>query len=152
MSAHTLRPVASPEDWRALHDIRRAVLFAPARQGEEIVYDDNHPDDRDPHNTCFLLLFDAQPIGVVRLDARPPATGMVRLVAIVGELQRQGHGQELMRLIEGEARHSGMRRLMLNAHPDAVGFYERVGWSREEWDRRELTGIAASCVQMTKRL
>jgi hypothetical protein len=57
-----------------------------------------------------------------------------------------------MRLIEAEARHRGMRRLMLNAHPDAVGFYERAGWSCEDWDGRELTGIAASCVQMAKRL
>jgi GNAT superfamily N-acetyltransferase len=149
---HTLRPVATEDDWRAMHEIRRAVLFAPGRHQGDAVYDDAHPDDRDPRNQCFLLLLDGRPIGVVRLDERAPGIGAVRLVAIESELQRQGHGRELERLIEVQARAREMRKLVINAHADAVGFYERTGWHFEEWDNRELAGIAAGCVQMAKRL
>src|SRR5882724_9936610 len=135
-----LQQVSSAEDWRAMHDIRHATLFPPDRG---IVYDENHPLDRDPANQCFLLTVGGRPIGIVRIDRRGLREGVVRLVAIVPELQRQGHGRALEQLVEAEARRLGMTRLMLNARADAVGFYERVGWQTDDWDPSELTGIGA---------
>lgn len=146
---YELRAVATPEDWRAMHDIRRAELFAPGRHGDEVVYDENHPHDREPGNVPYLLLLDGRPIGVTRLDRRG-VEGVVRLVAIARVDQRKGHGRVLGKLIEAEARRIGIRRLMLNAHRSAVGFYERTGWQREEWDPSEMVGLAADCVQMVK--
>jgi GNAT superfamily N-acetyltransferase len=135
-----------------MHDVRRATLFAPGRRGEHVVYDDNHPDDRDPNKQSFLLMLEGDPIGVVRLDHRGEHEGVVRLVAIVPDLQRQGHGRVLGGLVDAEARRRGMRKLVVNAHESAVGFYERTGWSIETWDPSELVGIAAHCVQMSKTL
>lgn len=152
MTMHTLHAVRTENDWRALQEIRRAVLFAPGRHPQEVIYDDTHPDDRDPRNQCFLLRLDERPIGVVRLDEHKSGVGAVRLVAIAAAFQRQGHGRALGRLVEIEARSRAMRKLVVNAHPDAIGFYERTGWHFEEWDARELTGIAAKCVQMAKQL
>jgi len=45
-----------------------------------------------------------------------------------------------------------MRKLMLNAHKSATGFYERLGWSNEVWDDAERTSMADHSVQMTKVL
>ena len=132
-----------------MHAIRRATLFTPDRG---VVYDENHPHDLDPANQCFLFLLDGRPIGVVRLDPREGNRGVVRLVGIVPELQRQGHGRMLGELIEAEARRRGMVKLGLNARQDAIGFYERLGWAPEVWDRNELETFAAHCAQMTKRL
>jgi GNAT superfamily N-acetyltransferase len=87
-----------------------------------------------------------------RSPGRAASEDVVRLVAIVPELQGQGHGRALGRLIEAEARRRGMSRLMLNAHKEAVGFYERTGWRAEVWDAVELAGFAADCVQMVKAL
>jgi GNAT superfamily N-acetyltransferase len=150
--SHTLRAVSKPEDWAAMHRLRRSTLFAPGRHGEEIAYDENHPDDRSPGNQCFLLWGDDAPIGVVRLDDRGEGVGVVRLVAIAPELQRQGHGRAMSALIDAEASRRGMYRLLINAHNRAVGFYEKTGWTRETWDLRELVGIAAECGQMSKLL
>jgi GNAT superfamily N-acetyltransferase len=147
-----LRPVTSGPDWRAMHEIRLATLFAPGRHGAEVVYDENHPDDRDPNNRCFLLAVDEVPVGVVRLDRRGEDGGVVRLVAIVPELQGRGLGRSMSDLIDGEARRRGMTTLVVNAHESAVGFYERTGWTRESWDPSELVGIASRCVQMSKPL
>ena len=58
----------------------------------------------------------------------------------------------MMGLIEDEARSRGMRRLMLNAHNSATGFYERLGWVFETWDDAERTAMAEHSVQMTKVL
>lgn len=147
--SYELRAVATPEDWAAMHGIRRATLFTPERG---VVYDEHHPHDLNPANQCFVLFHEQQPIGVVRLDPRGDDAMVVRLVAIVPQLQGQGHGRVLGRLVEEEARRRGARRLMLNARDSAVGFYERTGWSREDWDVSELTGIAGHCVQMAKTI
>ena len=76
----------------------------------------------------------------------------MRLVAIVPTLQRQGHGRVLGELVEAEARRRGMVKLALNARADAVGFYERMGWANDVWDRAEAESLGAHCTQLTKRL
>jgi len=149
---YELRPVTTEADWRAMHDIRRATLFTPDRHpGHVIVYDENHPHDHNPHNQPFLLMLDGAPIGVVRLDDRG-SEGVVRLVAIVPELQARGHGRVLGRLVEEEARRRGMQRLMLNAFIGSIGFYEKMGWHAEVWDAAESTEYAGRSMQMTKSL
>ena len=52
--SYELRAVMTPNDWRAMHEIRQKVLFAPGRHS--ISYDENHPDDRADGNTPFLCL------------------------------------------------------------------------------------------------
>jgi GNAT superfamily N-acetyltransferase len=150
--SYELRAVVSPADWAALHNIRRATLFAPGRHLIDAAYNDNHPDDRDPANQPFVLMLEREPIGVVRLDWRGVDGGVVRLVAIVPDRQRQGHGRVLDRLVVEEARRRNMHVLHVNAHPNAVGFYDKTGWRREVWDPSELVGLAADCVQMVKGL
>ena len=150
--SYELRKVVTPEQWRAMHDIRRATLFAPSRHDESIVYDENHADDRDPANQCFLLLLDGRPIGVARLDRRGDDEGVVRLVAIAPDQQRRGHGRAMGELVDAAARSRGMHKLLINAHESAVGFYERTGWRAQSWDPGELSGIATHCVQMSKAI
>jgi hypothetical protein len=146
---YELRPVRSADDWLNMHRIRRSVLFAPGRHS--IQYDENHPDDRAEQNIPFLLLLDSRPIGVVRLDLKG-TIAVVRLVAIVCEEQRKGHGRRLDSLVEAEARRRSVTTLRVNAAPDAVGYYEKTGWRQFAWDKSELVGLAEGCVQMTKQL
>jgi GNAT superfamily N-acetyltransferase len=112
---YALTPVATEADWQALHALRRATLFAPGRH-PGIVYDDNHPDDHAPDHVPYLLLRDGAPIGMVRLDFRGD-TAVVRLVAIAPELQRQGHGTVLDRLVCETARARGVHTLVVNSAP-----------------------------------
>lgn len=148
--AHELRAVATPEDWEAMHAIRLEVLFTPERH-PGTVYDRAHPHDTDPAHTKFLLLLDGTPIGTTRLDPRGQG-GIVRLVGIVRDRQRQGHGSTMERLLVEHARNRGMTRLWLNAAKESVGFYDRLGWTPEIWDEQELATFARNCVQMTKPL
>ena len=146
---YQLRPVRSAEDWHALHGMRRDVLFTPERHA--IAYDEDHPDDRSEQNIPFLLVFDSRPIGTARLDLRGKVA-VERLVAIVPDEQGKGHGRKLDALLEAEARRRGVTHLRVNAAPDAVGYYEKTGWRRADWDRKELVGLAQDAVQMTKEL
>lgn len=147
--AHELRPVASEADWRQLHRIRRQTLFVADRH--DVPYDENHPDDRRDGNVPYLLLHDGQAVGVVRLDFRG-RDAVVRLVGIAAGLQGQGHGRALGDLVEAEARRHGVSALRVNAAPDAVGYYQAMGWHIASWDPGELVGISRDSVQMTKEI
>jgi N-acetylglutamate synthase-like GNAT family acetyltransferase len=100
----------------------------------------------------LLLKHDGRPIGTTRLDDLGDGRGVVRLVAIAADVQRQGHGRVLSTLVEDYARRLGLKSLLVNAAPDAVGYYEKMGWRACAWDEAELTSIAAECTQMAKPL
>ncbi|HEV7278544.1 MAG TPA: GNAT family N-acetyltransferase [Devosiaceae bacterium] len=146
----TLEPPANDDDWRAFHDIREAVLFIG--RGRIGVYDRNHPHDRAPQNQCLLLKLDGRPVGTVRLDDFGDGSGCLRLVAVTEREQRRGHGRALSDLCDARMRALGFHTLKVNAAPEAVGFYEKLGWKRQLWDATELAGIAGDCVQMVKGL
>lgn len=147
---HELKRVVSREDWAVVHAIRKAVLFAPGRH-PGAVYNDAHPADAAANRVPFLLLYEGEPIGVVRLDL-DAGMGTVRLVAVVADRQGQGHGAVMEQLVANHALRLGITTLRVNSAPDAVGFYEKRGWQREIWDAAEMTGIASKCVQMVKHL
>lgn len=130
MSDYQLVPVVSPEDWAFFHAVRQSELFA---RRPDIVYDANHPDDRTPRHFPLLLKFNGKRIGVARLDLLARGAVAMRLVAIERGEQRKGHGRALMRVFEDLARAKGAIRIFLNAHQSAVGFYERLGFVRENW-------------------
>ncbi|WP_417309614.1 GNAT family N-acetyltransferase [Devosia sp.] len=147
---YALKRVETPADWETLHRLRETVLFAPGRHAG-VIYDREHPDDRAPAARPFLLWHDGVPLGTARLDLRPE-DAVIRLVAIAPQCQRQGHGRVLDTLLGEHAATAGIRQLWVNAAPEAVLFYERCGWQHATWNPDELTGIAAECVQMGKRL
>jgi GNAT superfamily N-acetyltransferase len=146
---HHLKIVDGPDAWRAMHDIRRAVLFAPDRHA--VAYDENHPDDRVEGNTPFLFCEDDEPVGVARLDEHGEV-GIVRLVAIVTDRQRTGLGRAMDTALVAEARRRGISILRVNAAADAVGFYEKTGWRKADWNPVELTGMARDAVQMQREI
>jgi GNAT superfamily N-acetyltransferase len=133
--------------WRAYHDIRRAVLFEA--RGQFGVYQEDRPDERAPGNHPQLLLHRGEPVGVVRIDVSGD-TAICRRVAIRSDLQRLGHGRALLTLVQQFARDKGCARLASHVAPDAVGFYERCGFTVDTADSIGPSGRDA--VFMTKRL
>jgi predicted N-acetyltransferase YhbS len=144
-----LKEVTTAADWAALHHLRRSVLFTEARH-PGVVYDPAHPADTNPAHTKLLLMKDGEPVGCTRLDPRPDGRVVVRLVAIANHLQRQGLGRDLERLALTRIRAMGAKKAVLNAVLDAVVFYEKCGWTREDWDPSELVGVGRDAVQMSK--
>jgi N-acetylglutamate synthase-like GNAT family acetyltransferase len=147
--SYTLLKVASESDWRDYHALRRSILWeARGRNG----YDENHTDEYTSMNHPLLLKLNARPIGTTRLDDFGNGMGAVRLVAIAADVQRQGHGRVLSARVESYARRLGIEILVVNAAREAVGWYEKLGWTPYTCDPAELTGIAADCLQMRKQL
>jgi len=136
-------------EWHFYHAIRRSVLWdAQGRAG----YNEAHEDEYVPTHYPLLLRWHEGPIGTARLDDRGDGTGILRLVAITTDLQRQGHGRKLSELVDDFARGLFLHTLFVNAAPKAILYYEKMGWIRCLWNPVELTGIARDCVQMSKSL
>ena len=148
--SYELVVVSRPQDWQAYHSIRRVELFEA--RGRIGVYDPDHADERAPGNFPLLLTWNGRGIATTRLDVRQSGLAVVRLVAVVKAEQRKGHGRVLAARTDAFARARGVTKLLVNAAPDAVGFYERIGFVPEPWNAAELVGWNADSVQMAKTL
>jgi GNAT superfamily N-acetyltransferase len=142
--------LVSPADeaaWRRYHDVRREVLFEA--RGRFGVYDENHPDDKADGHHAKLLLHRGDPVGVVRIDISG-RDAILRRVAVRPDAQRRGHGRALLSLAQQFAVANGCARLASHVAPDAVGFYERCGFSLATDSDRGTSG--GDSVFMTKSL
>ena len=147
MKDHELITPTDEIAWRAYHDIRRLVLFEA--RGQFGVYQEDRPDERAAGNHPKLLLYRGEPVGVVRVDV-DARTASCRRVAIRQDVQRLGHGRVLLSLVEQFARDKGCGRLASCVAPDAVGFYDRCGFTVDT--ERTSGSCGGKAVFMTKRL
>ena len=148
--SYELVVVTAREDWERYHLIRRTELFEARHRN--VVYDPDHPDEVKPNHTPLLLKFGGNGVGTTRLDLLGGGRAAIRLVAVTRAEQGKGHGRVLHDKVEAFARAMGVAQLVVNAAPEALGYYRRMGFVPEEWDAAELAGIAKDCIQMTKLL
>ena len=142
----------SSQEWEALHDMRRSELFV---RREGVTYNTNHPDDHTPTHFPLVLKLDGNTIGTARLDLFDNDESAIRLVAIAKNGQRKGHGRILWQMFETFARSKSVTRVYVNSFPTAVGYYERLGFIRGEWNEPSgapRSGLGAGCIQMTKAI
>lgn len=125
-SNYELKTPSSTAKWEAYHNIRRKVLFE--NRGRFGVYDENHPDDNHPSNYPLILCHNGEAIGVIRIDISD-RQAIFRQVAIREDQQRLGHGRMLLLLAEAFAERQGRTHIAINVALDAVGFYQRCGYT-----------------------
>jgi N-acetylglutamate synthase-like GNAT family acetyltransferase len=147
--SYELVKVTTESDWREYHSLRSRVLWEARGRSR---YNERHPDEYLASNHPLLFKLDGRSIGTTRLDNLGDRRGVVRLVAIAADVQRRGHGRVLSALVEDYARRLGLKTVLVNAAPEAVGYYEKMGWQACIWDEAELTGIASDCKQTRKDL
>jgi GNAT superfamily N-acetyltransferase len=121
-----LKVVETEDEWAAYHAIRERVLWEARAKSSK--YDPNHPDDRIPSNFPLLYVSDEKTIGVLRVDL-DNETAWFRRVAVDEEYQKQGYGTKMIEAAITFARAKGCGLVRSNVARDAVGFYEKVGFT-----------------------
>ena len=149
MTAYTLIKVIEATDWQAYNHIREKMLWLNKGRTN---YKPGHKDEFLPQNTPLILKLNHVPIGTTRLDNFGDGTGCIRLVAIIDDYRGQGHGRVLSNMVEALAKQQGIATMFVNAAPDALGYYQKLGYAEFSWNRSELVGISADCIQMQKIL
>jgi GNAT superfamily N-acetyltransferase len=122
---YELRPVSTDAEWESYHEIRERVLWEA--RGQFGTYDRSHADEHLEGNHPFLLFVDGNPVGVLRVDLRPPIAWF-RRVAVRKRAQSRGYGRRMIELAMDFARDHGCPEVRSNVDPDAVGFYRRLGF------------------------
>jgi GNAT superfamily N-acetyltransferase len=125
---HNLRRPRTDDEWRSYHAIRREVLFE--NRGLVGIYNAIHPDELQNGNHPLIMVDGGVPIGVIRVDVRDQVAWF-RRVAVRQDLQRVGHGRRLLNLAETFARKENCTEVRSNVAVDAVGFYQRCGYSTD---------------------
>lgn len=138
MERYDLMLAENADDQSAYHRIRQRVLFE-ARGRFDYVADE--PEEIKEENLSLLFKRDGEPIGTVRLDQKSDRRAIVRLVAIASHLQRQGHGTALMGHVERLALSLGIHELLVHSAPDAVGFYQKLGFSPFEFAKGDSGSV-----------
>jgi GNAT superfamily N-acetyltransferase len=136
---HELRAPRDSDEWLAYHAIRRKVLFE--NRGEFGVYIENHPDELKSGHHPLVMVLSGVIIGVIRVDLSG-RVAWFRRVAVREDLQRSGHGRVLLRLAESFAQEEGCNEARSDVAPDAVGFYERCGYSRDSSTFAEIGSVS----------
>lgn len=128
------------EDWEAYHSLRRAVLWGRDRT-DLPPYDPKHPHEFADGHYPLLFCLDDRPVGTIRVDIDAPVAWF-RLVAIAESEQGRGAGRQMLELAGEFARSHGCEMVRCNVDPDAVGFYEKLGF----------TSTGESAISLRKRL
>jgi GNAT superfamily N-acetyltransferase len=96
-------------------------------------YDPKHPDELTEGHVPLLFVVDGRPVGTIRIDV-DRSVAWFRLITISDEVQGRGYGRRMLEMAEDFARSHGCRTVRCNVEPDALGFYERLGFrSAGEW-------------------
>ncbi|MER8043296.1 GNAT family N-acetyltransferase [Streptomyces sp. NPDC094032] len=133
-AAYTVREAVAGVDLDACFAVRREVFVEEQGVPQELEYDTY--DETAVH--VLAVGADGVPLGTGRLLYGADATGKTGADASVGSLGRLavskaarglGVGAALVRAIEDAARGRGLAAVDLHAQTQALGFYERLGYT-----------------------
>jgi predicted GNAT family N-acyltransferase len=130
MSQVTIIPVSGPGDMAAALAIREVVFIE-----EQAVPPEFEHDELDERAFHVLAMAEGHAVGTGRLldTQETPAGetgrwGRVGRMAVLVSHRHAGVGGEVLRRLEAEARHRGLKGIVLHAQVHAKGFYDKLGY------------------------
>ncbi|MGW5252287.1 GNAT family N-acetyltransferase [Streptomyces sp. NPDC004012] len=133
-AAFEVRLAEDPADREACFAVRKEVFVREQGVPEDIEYDAY---DADAVHV-LVIRQDGVPLGTGRLlygeaaaakNGGDPSVGSLGRLAVTREARGLGVGAALVRAIEGAARERGLTAVDLHAQTQALGFYERLGYT-----------------------
>ena len=116
--------VAGDPDRDALHALRHDVFVVGQGVPAEI-----EVDERDATAVHAVARLDGQVVGTGRLIVRDDGTASIGRMAVAESTRGAGVGAAVLRCLEDRAVELGLTGVELHAQRQAVGFYERAGYT-----------------------
>ena len=143
---NTLRAPITAEEFAHYFQFRWKILRQPWQQplGSE-------QDEREKNAIHRMILDDqANVLAVGRLEKVTDTQGQIRFMAVNDNMQGQGLGQQIISALEEQARILGMTEIVLNARDQAVGFYQKLGYEKQDYSHTLFDKIKH--YRMTKKI
>ncbi len=126
---YRFRPPRSEAEWEAYYGLRYRVLREPWSQPRGSERDE---DESGYMHVAAFLDSSGTLIATGCTIPREPGILQVRYMAVDPQYRGQGIGRGLLVFLEARAIEAGVRRLLLNARGQAIGFYEACGYRVKE--------------------
>src|ERR1051326_7372094 len=105
--------------------------------------------DEEKNNLMIGAFEDGNILGCAMLVEESPSVVKLRQMAVLNALQGRGVGRALMQFAENLARDHGYRTITMHARKNAVGFYEKMGYTAKG---DEFTEVSIPHYEMEKQL
>lgn len=122
------------KEYRQMVDLRTQVLRKPL--GLQFSKEDL---EKEKNNLLIAAYEDDEMLGCCMLVQVATNTVQLRQMAVKSGLQGKGIGRVLMQFAENIARDRGNKKIMMHARKNAVGFYEKLGYSTAGEEFTEIT-------------
>ena len=95
--------------------------------------------EQEKDNMLIGAFEDDDILGCCMLVEENPETVRLRQMAVLNDLQGKGIGRALMNFAENLARDRGYKVLSMHARKNAIGFYEKMGYTVASAEFNEIT-------------
>lgn len=120
---------ADPEEWEAARSFRQRNFFDKVPISDPYEWTFVHPD-----HVHFILYQGVEMIGYAHIQLWPESRAAMRIIVLKEAQRGQGFGGQFLQWIERWLRNSGYRSIHTESSPDAVPFYERLGYAVMPFD------------------
>ncbi len=124
----TLRSPETNSEWEAYYHFRWQQLRKPWQQPPGSEKDEL--EDAAWH--VFIVSNTGSIHGCGRLHRLDIQTGQIRFMAVSPGYQAQGLGKKILQELESIAQAQGMKKIILHARENAMGFYTHLGYTVTE--------------------
>ena len=121
---HIISAPITKEDFNQYYQLRWETLRKPWNQPEG-----SEKDELDKTSIHRMALVNDKVVAVARLHFLDDSTAQVRYMAVDKDFEQQGMGKAVYLSLEEEARKNKIKTIILNAREQAIGFYEKLGFS-----------------------
>jgi predicted GNAT family N-acyltransferase len=95
--------------------------------------------EKEKDNLLMVAFEDDKMLGCCMLVQEGTDTVRLRQMAVLNDLQGKGIGRALMQFAENLARDRGFKTITMHARKGSVGFYEKMGYTRNGEEFEEIT-------------
>ena len=131
--------------WQQYYDLRDRVLGPLAGYSKELLRDLLEED-----SYHLMAVEDGQCVGVGRVHFNHAAEGQVRFMAVDADYRQRGIGRAILEALEIYLLRNATASAVLNAHSQALGFYQKHGYAMVDADK--APGENTHCAKMVKKL
>lgn len=117
------------EEWNTARSFRQRYFFDKVPIADPYEWTFTHPD-----HAHFILYQGVEMIGYAHIQLWPKFRVAIRII-VVDEAQRgHGFGKQFLQWVEDWLKNSGYKSIHTESSPDAVQFYQRLGYTEMPFD------------------